>query len=724
MYDRLNTIINSLALLGKNYSNAEMVRKVLRSLPMNWEAKKTAIEEAKDLTTLRLDQLMGSLLSYEEEKRSSVPQTTKSIAFKASASTDDESDDIEAKTDEELSLLVKGLKKLLYKKRFKRSVKPKSSNLEDKKGPVCYECKKLGHMRNECPLLADRSKSSLNRRRALLAWSDEEDNESESEEEQKANLCYMARSKSESDSDEEVISTSMSNLSSNDLKEESVLSDRPSTQLPVAEVQKESAVPLKTSSVQIQSVIGQDANSEGPSEDNDSDKNLLDRVPTLYKKRHPMEQVIGDVQKGIQTRRSVNLFCEHSAFLSQKEPTSIDEALADPNWIIAMQEELNQLERNKVWTLVQRPKDRSVVGTKWVFRNKLDESGSMVRNKARLVAKGYSQSERIDYDETYAPVARLKAIRLLLAYACYNDFKLFQMDVKSAFLNGEIKEDVYVDQPPGFEDPKKHDHVYKLDKALYGFKQAPRAWYERLSQFLIEKGYRKGKVDTTLFLKKHGTELLIVQIYVDDIIFGSTNNTLCNEFAEHMKGEFEMSMMGELTFFLGLQIRQTSEGTFIHQEKYTKQLLKKYELANSKHLSTPMSTNANVEKDESRKDTDPSLYRSMTGSLLYLTASRPDILFSVCLCARYQSAPKESHLTHVKRIFRYLSGTTNLGLWYSKRSLFDLIGSKLLLHYQQQRQNMLQQQAAVHSFCGCVNNLRTTVSSLTIFQYGVITPVP
>ncbi|KAI4387126.1 hypothetical protein MLD38_004980 [Melastoma candidum] len=210
-----------------------------------------------------------------------------------------------------------------------------------------------------------------------------------------------------------------------------------------------------------------------------------------------MEQVIGDVQKGIQTRRSVNLFYEHSAFLSQKEPTNIDEALTDPNWIIAMQEELNQFERNKVWTLVQRPKDRSVVGTKRVFRNELDESGSVVRNKARLVAK---------------------------------------MDVKSAFLNGEIKEEVYVDQPPGFEDPKKHDHVYKLDKALYGLKQAPRAWYERLSQFLIEKGYRKGKVDITLFLKKHGTELLIVQIYVDDIIFGSTNNALSNEFTELMKG--------------------------------------------------------------------------------------------------------------------------------------------------------------------------------------------
>ncbi|KAI4303431.1 hypothetical protein MLD38_039063 [Melastoma candidum] len=440
-----------------------------------------------------------------------------------------------------------------------------------------------------------------------------------------------------------------------------------------------------------------------------------------------MEQVIGDVQKGKQTRRSVNLFCEHSAFLSQKEPTNIDEALADPNWIIAMQEELNQFERNKVLTLVQRPKDRSVVGTKWVFRNKLDESGSVVRNKARLVAKGYSQSKGIDYDETYALVARLEAVRLLLAYACYNYFKLFQMDVKSAFLNGEIKEEVYVDQPPRFEDPKKHDHVYKLDKALYGLKQAPRAWYERLSQFLIEKGYRKGKVDTTLFLKKHGTELLIVQIYVDDIIFGSTNNALCNEFAKLIKGEFEMSMMGELTFFLGLQFSQTSEGTFIHQEKYTKQLLKKYELTNSKHLSTPMITNAIVKKDETGKDADPSLYNSMIGSLLYLTASRPDILFSVCLCARYQSAPKESHLTlgiptqtllaakSIGRVPPELANCLEICSYHGTQR------SKLLLHYQQQRQNMLQQQAAVHSFCGCVNNLRTMVSSLTIFQYDVIT---
>ncbi|KAI4387451.1 hypothetical protein MLD38_005281 [Melastoma candidum] len=311
-----------------------------------------------------------------------------------------------------------------------------------------------------------------------------------------------------------------------------------------------------------------------------------------------------------------------------KEPDGIDEALDDPDWILAMQEELNQFERNKVWTLVPKPDNRSIIGTKWVFRNKLDESGAVVRNKARLVAKGYSQEEGIDFDETFAPVARLEAIRLLLAYACYNNFKLYQMDVKSAFLDGEIKEEVYVSQPPGFENPQHKNRVYRLSKALYGLKQAPRAWYERLSSFLIEKGYKRGRVDTTLFLKHRGDHLVVVQIYVDDIIFGSTNDKLYTEFSELMTSEFEMSMMGELTFFLGLQIQQTDEGTFLHQEKYTKQLLKRFGLEGSKPLSTPMATSAKIDKDENGKEVDNKLYRSMIGSLLYLTASRPDILFS------------------------------------------------------------------------------------------------
>jgi len=198
----------------------------------------------------------------------------------------------------------------------------------------------------------------------------------------------------------------------------------------------------------------------------------------------------------------------------------------------------------------------------------LDEHGIVIRNKARLVAKGYNQEEGIDYEETYALVARLEAIRMLLAFTFIMDFKLYQMDVKSSFLNGFLQEDVYVDQPPDFENSENPNHVFKLKKALYDLKQVPRAWYERLSKFLLEKGFTRGKVDTTLFIKRKLHDIFLIQIYVDDIIFGSTNDSLCKEFSQDMQNGFEMSMMGELNFFLGLQIKQTKNGIFISQSKY------------------------------------------------------------------------------------------------------------------------------------------------------------
>ncbi|CAJ2642238.1 unnamed protein product [Trifolium pratense] len=356
------------------------------------------------------------------------------------------------------------------------------------------------------------------------------------------------------------------------------------------------------------------------------------------------------------------------------EPSKIDEALKDDAWIVAMQEELNQFQRNDVWTLVPKPSHNNIIGTKWVFRNKLNEQGEVVRNKARLVAQGYSQQEGIDYTETFAPVARLEAIRLLLSYAVNHGITLYQMDVKSAFLNGFISEEVYVKQPPGFEDVSNPEHVFKLKKSLYGLKQAPRAWYDRLSNFLLEKGFEKGKVDCTLFRKTTKEDILIIQIYVDDIIFGSTNASLCKNFSKIMQDEFEMSMMGELKFFLGIQINQKKEGTYVHQSKYTKELLKKFNLDDCKIMNTPMHSTTNMSKSEDEGKVEQKVYRGMIGSLLYLTASRPDILFSVCLCARFQSDPRESHLTAVKRIFRYLKGTTNLGLLYKKSNDYVLNG--------------------------------------------------
>jgi hypothetical protein len=351
----------------------------------------------------------------------------------------------------------------------------------------------------------------------------------------------------------------------------------------------------------------------------------------------------------------------------------VEDELRDPDWVLAMQEDLNNFTRNEVWHLVPRP-NQNVVGTKWVFRNKQDEHGVVTRNKARLVVKGYSQVEGLDFDETYAPVARLESIRILLVYATYHDFKLYQMDVKSDFLNGLIKEEVYVEQPPSFEDSEYPNHVYKLSKALYGLKQAPRAWYECLWDFLITNGFKVRKDDPTPFTKTVVNDLFVCQIYVDDIILGSTNKSTCEEFSRIMVQKFEMSMMGELRYFLGFQIKQLQEGTFISQTKYIQDILTKFGMNDGKPIKTPMGSNGHLDLDTEGKSVDQKVYRSMIGSLLYLCASRPDIMLSVCMCAGFQADPKEIHLRAIKRIMRYLVYTPKFGLWYPKGSTFDLIG--------------------------------------------------
>jgi len=269
-------------------------------------------------------------------------------------------------------------------------------------------------------------------------------------------------------------------------------------------------------------------------------------------------------------------------------------------------------------------------------------------------------------------VARLEVVRLLLAYACLFNFKLFQMDVKSAFLNGYIDEEVYVSQPPGFKDHSHLDHVYKLQKALYDLKQAPRQCYERLSNFLTSQGYERGKVDKTLFIRKLNSDIILVQVYVDDIIFGFTNKILCQEFVSAMQREFEMSMMRELNFFLGLQVKQMEHGTFLYKSKYYKELLKKFKMKKSKEASTPISTNCYLDLDEKGVSVDQKKYRGLIGSLLNLTTSRPDIMFSVCMCAMFQSNPKESHFKAGKRILKYLKGTITVGLWYPRGAPLSL----------------------------------------------------
>ncbi|GJR04127.1 retrovirus-related pol polyprotein from transposon TNT 1-94 [Tanacetum coccineum] len=269
-----------------------------------------------------------------------------------------------------------------------------------------------------------------------------------------------------------------------------------------------------------------------------------------------------------------------------------------------------------------------VITLKWIYKVKLDELGGILKNKAQLVAHGYRQEEGIDFEESFAPVARLEAIRIFLAFATHMNMVIYQMDVKTAFLNGNLREEVYVSQLDGFVDPNNPNHVYKLKKALYGLKQAPRAWYDMFSSFLISQEFSKGSVDPTLFIRKEGKELLL--------------------------------------------IFQNPRGIFINQSKYALESLKKYGFDSCDPVDTPMVEKSKLDEDKEGKAVDPSQYRGMIGTLLYLTASRPDLQFSICMCSRYQARPTENYLHAVKRIFRYLKGTVNRGLWYPKDSSIAL----------------------------------------------------
>ncbi|GJW52157.1 reverse transcriptase domain-containing protein [Tanacetum coccineum] len=486
--------------------------------------------------------------------------------------------------------------------------------------------------------------------------------------------------------------------------------------------------------------------------------NVSPILTTRIDKDHPKDQIIGDFNSAIQTRRMTKISDEHAM----------------------------------------------------VFRNKKDERGIVVRNKARLVAQGYTQEEGIDYDEVLAPVARIESIRLFLAYASFMGFIVYQMDVKSAFLYGTIEEEVYVCQPPRtrdnivighaekktepeqeyilipicttdpliFQDPKVSEEdaeekptemneseasdkdmeddqatrsefspfknaftlppvsnvtpiddigifgnayddedvgaeadlnnlettiecrhippqpvlqgmiILKTDHEVIQALENPaglkanasrastistsEAWKETLSTYLIRNGFRRGTIDKTLYIKKDKGDILLVQVYVDDIIFGSTKKSLCDEFEGLMHKRFQMSSMGELTFFLGLRVQQKKDGIFISQDKYVAEVLKKFDFATVKTASTPMEPNKALVKDKEADSLDAHLYRSMIRSLMYLTASRPDIIFVVCACARFQVTPKISHLHAVKRIFRYLKRQPKLGLWYPRDSPFDL----------------------------------------------------
>nr|GEV65535.1 hypothetical protein [Tanacetum cinerariifolium] len=376
-----------------------------------------------------------------------------------------------------------------------------------------------------------------------------------------------------------------------------------------------------------------------------------------WTKDHPLEQVIGEPSRPVLTRSQLKTdgdMCIYALTVSIMEPKTVKEALTDPAQIESMQEELHQLIRLDVWELVPSPDGIKSLTLKWLFKNKHDEENTVIRNKTRLVMRGYRKEEGIEFEESFAPVARMEAIRIFLAYDAHKGFTVYQIDVKTAFLHGSLKEDVYVCQPEGFIDADHPCHVYKLKKALYGLKQVPRAWYDELSTFLLQNGLSKGKIDLTLFTRRFDDDILVVQVYVDDIIFCSTNPRYATLFSDLMKSRFEMSMMGEMTFFLGLQVNQPPSGIFINQSNYVNEILKKHGLNTCDIIGTPMYIKDKLDIAQIGTPVDATKYRSMIGALMYLTSSRPNIVHATCVCARYQDHPTEKHLKEVKMIFHYL----------------------------------------------------------------------
>ena len=363
------------------------------------------------------------------------------------------------------------------------------------------------------------------------------------------------------------------------------------------------------------------------------------------------------------------------AFFAGEDPISFDNANQTEIWRKAMKEEFDSIQENQTWELTDLPPNKNSIGVKWVYKTKMNPYGSVNKHKARLVAKGYKQKEGEDFTEIFAPVSRLETVRLLISLAAQKKWKLFQMDVKSAFLNGVLKEEIYVNQPPGFVKKGEENKVYKLKKALYGLKQSPRAWYSRINSYFKKCGFQKCPYEHTLYIKGDSQgKFMAVSLYVDDLIFTGNDEKMLSEFKHSMMAEFRMTDLGELHHFLGIEVHQSNEGIFISQESYAKEILKKFRMENANPVSTPCITGLKLSKEGEGKLVNSTMFRSLVGNLMYLTSTRPDIMYAVSLVSRFMQKPYSNHWEAAKRILRYVKGTINYGIFYKANVPVNLIG--------------------------------------------------
>lgn len=354
-------------------------------------------------------------------------------------------------------------------------------------------------------------------------------------------------------------------------------------------------------------------------------------------------------------------------------PSSYRTALKDPNWYNAMLDEYNALMKNNTWSLVSRPAGINVVTGKWIFRHKFNPDGSLSRYKARWVVRGFSQQAGIDYNETFSPVIKPATIRVVLSIAASQSWPLHQLDVKNAFLHGNLSETVFCQQPSGFVDSRNPKHVCRLHKSLYGLKQAPRTWFLKFTTYLLSIGFMASKSDSSLFVLHHGSHSAYLLLYVDDIILTANTNALLRSIISSLSKEFAISDLGPLQHFLGVSVQTSPTGLFLSQEQYAYDLLDRANMLDCKACATPIDTKSKLSASSGTPVPDPSYYRSLAGALQYLTITRPDISYAVQQACLFMHDPREHHLHLVKRILRYVRGTLDYGLRLFRSSSMDLV---------------------------------------------------
>ena len=372
------------------------------------------------------------------------------------------------------------------------------------------------------------------------------------------------------------------------------------------------------------------------------------------------------------TEELENLQYSGLCLLAADEPASVDEALGEKVWKKAMETELQSIKDSETWHLSDLPRGHKAIGLKWVFKVKRDDAGEVVKHKARLVAKGYAQKQGVDYDEVFAPVARIETVRILFALAAQGDWEVHHMDVKSAFLNGDLQEEVYVHLPPGFTEAAQAGKVLGLKKALYGLKQAPRAWNAKLDQELNALGFHRSTVEHAVYKRGTGSSLLLVGVYVDDLIICGPDKQKIAEFKEQMKKIFSMSDLGLLSYYLGMEVKQDKDHITVCQRAYAAKIVETCRMTGCNPVDTHTEQRVRLSNAKPGSELEVTRYRIVIGSLRYLVNTRPDIAYAVGIASRFMEAPAKEHWAVVKRIVRYISGTLDYGCRYLKNGRPDL----------------------------------------------------